>query len=70
MSRARSPTARTWPRPQPRRGRRREVYRDLRAAAESGWDFSSRWLGDGQTLATIRTTDLVPVDLNSAHVPA
>jgi alpha,alpha-trehalase len=42
-----------------------EVYRDLRAAAESGWDFSSRWLGDGQTLATIRTTDLVPVDLNS-----
>jgi alpha,alpha-trehalase len=41
------------------------VYRDLRAAAESGWDFSSRWLGDGQTLATIRTTDLVPVDLNS-----
>ncbi len=23
------------------------VYRDLRAAAESGWDFSSRWLGDG-----------------------
>jgi alpha,alpha-trehalase len=43
-----------------------EVYRHLRAAAESGWDFSSRWLGDGRTLATIRTTDLVPVDLNSA----
>ncbi len=42
-----------------------EVYRDLRAAAESGWDFSSRWLGDGRTLATIRTTDIVPVDLNS-----
>ena len=42
-----------------------QVYRDLRAAAESGWDFSSRWLADGRTLATIRTTDLVPVDLNS-----
>jgi alpha,alpha-trehalase len=42
-----------------------EVYRDLRAAAESGWDFSSRWFGDGKTLATIRTTALVPVDLNS-----
>lgn len=41
------------------------VYRDLRAAAESGWDFSSRWLGDGRTLATIRTTSIVPVDLNS-----
>jgi alpha,alpha-trehalase len=42
-----------------------EVYRDLRAAAESGWDFSSRWLSDGKTLATIHTTALVPVDLNS-----
>lgn len=41
------------------------VYRDLRAAAESGWDFSSRWLADGRTLATIRTTQIVPVDLNS-----
>ncbi|MDF0490026.1 alpha,alpha-trehalase TreF [Sphingomonas sp. H39-1-10] len=42
-----------------------QVNRDLRAAAESGWDFSSRWLADGQTLATIRTTQIVPVDLNS-----
>ena len=42
-----------------------EVYRDLRAAAESGWDFSSRWLADGKTLGTIRTTDFLPVDLNS-----
>jgi alpha,alpha-trehalase len=42
-----------------------EVYCDLRAAAESGWDFSSRWLADGKSLATINTTALVPVDLNS-----
>ncbi|MBB3103168.1 alpha,alpha-trehalase TreA [Azomonas macrocytogenes] len=42
-----------------------EVYRDLRAGAESGWDFSSRWLGDRKTLATIRTTAIVPIDLNS-----
>ena len=42
-----------------------EVYRDLRAAAESGWDFSSRWLADGKTLGSIRTTDFAPVDLNS-----
>lgn len=41
------------------------VYRNLRAAAESGWDFSSRWLGDEHDLATIRTTDIVPIDLNS-----
>ncbi len=39
--------------------------RDLRSAAESGWDFSSRWLKDGKNLATIQTTSYVPVDLNS-----
>ncbi|HYG08020.1 MAG TPA: alpha,alpha-trehalase TreA [Stenotrophomonas sp.] len=42
-----------------------EVYRDLRAGAESGWDYSSRWLGDRRQLQTIRTTAIVPVDLNS-----
>ena len=42
-----------------------EVYRDLRAGAESGWDFSSRWLGDPQRLSSIRTTRIVPVDLNA-----
>jgi alpha,alpha-trehalase len=42
-----------------------ELYRDIRAAAESGWDFSSRWLADGRHLNTIRTVSLLPVDLNS-----
>jgi alpha,alpha-trehalase len=42
-----------------------EVYRDLRAAAESGWDFSSRWFDDPQRLSTSHTTQIVPVDLNS-----
>lgn len=42
-----------------------EVFRDLRAGAESGWDYSSRWLADGQSLKTIQTTAIVPVDLNS-----
>ena len=42
-----------------------EVYRDLRAGAESGWDYSSRWLDDRASLATIRTTAMVAVDLNS-----
>lgn len=41
------------------------VYRDIRAAAESGWDFGSRWFADGRTRATIDTTDIVPIDLNS-----
>ncbi len=43
----------------------KEVYANLRAGAASGWDFSSRWLTDKKTLATIRVTDMVPVDLNS-----
>jgi alpha,alpha-trehalase len=49
-----------------------EVYRDLRAGAESGWDYSSRWLADGKDLATIRTTAIAPVDLraDSGHVDA
>lgn len=42
-----------------------EVYRDLRAGAESGWDYSSRWLRDGHRLASIRTTQFIPIDLNA-----
>jgi alpha,alpha-trehalase len=42
-----------------------ELYRNIRAAAESGWDFGSRWFADGRTRATIDTTEIVPVDLNS-----
>jgi alpha,alpha-trehalase len=42
-----------------------DFYRNLRAACESGWDFSSRWLKDSQDLGSIRTLDLLPVDLNS-----
>ncbi|PYD78453.1 alpha,alpha-trehalase TreF [Komagataeibacter sucrofermentans] len=41
-----------------------EVYRDLRAGSETGWDFSSRWLADGHTLSTIHTTELLTVELN------
>ncbi len=45
-------------------GEEKRIYQDLRSAAESGWDFSSRWFRDGKTLETIHTTDIVPVDLN------
>ena len=41
------------------------TYRNLRAAAESGWDFSTRWFRDGLSLETIHTTEIIPVDLNS-----
>ncbi|MDM0082980.1 MULTISPECIES: alpha,alpha-trehalase TreF [Variovorax] len=58
------------------------IYRDIRAACESGWDFSTRWMreppppGDVQpcahvraataaSLASLCTTDILPVDLNA-----
>ncbi|MBB1285400.1 alpha,alpha-trehalase TreA [Flavisolibacter sp. BT320] len=41
------------------------VYTNLRAGAESGWDFSSRWFADTLHLATIETTNIIPVDLNA-----
>ena len=40
------------------------LYRHLRAGAESGWDYSSRWFKDGGSFATIHTTNVLPVDLN------
>jgi len=39
-------------------------YLHIRAAAESGWDFSSRWFSDPNDIRTVHTTDIVPVDLN------
>ncbi|WP_153798234.1 alpha,alpha-trehalase TreF [Foetidibacter luteolus] len=40
------------------------ICRNLRSCAETGWDFSSRWLADGKSLSTIQVTNLIPVDLN------
>lgn len=42
----------------------KDFYRNIRAACESGWDFSSRWMADPSNLDTIQTTRVVPVDLN------
>ncbi len=44
---------------------RGDYYRNIRAACESGWDFSSRWLKNPDDLVSIQTTLIVPVDLNS-----
>ncbi len=41
-----------------------KIFLDLRAGAESGWDFSSRWFRDAQDIQSIHTTDIVAVDLN------
>ncbi|RYZ18434.1 MAG: trehalase, partial [Chitinophagaceae bacterium] len=43
---------------------REGIFREVRSAAESGWDFSSRWFSDGKSLDSIRTTRILPVDLN------
>ncbi len=43
----------------------KRLYRNIRAACESGWDFSSRWFADGKNLSSIVTTEIIPVDLNS-----
>lgn len=46
-----------------------EFYIDIKSAAESGWDFSSRWYilngANGGNLTNIHTRDIIPVDLNA-----
>lgn len=42
-----------------------ETYRELRAAAESGWDFSSRWFAEQGGMESTCTTSILPIDLNS-----
>ena len=42
----------------------KRMYLHLRAAAESGWDFSSRWFTNPTDIKTIHTADVIPVDLN------
>lgn len=42
-----------------------EMYHNLRAGAESGIDFSTRWFGDKRNLTTIEVINFVPPDLNA-----
>jgi alpha,alpha-trehalase len=41
------------------------LYNNIRAAAESGWDFSSRWFEDEISLSKCIASEIIPVDLNS-----
>ncbi|GLI69768.1 hypothetical protein VaNZ11_014451, partial [Volvox africanus] len=41
------------------------LFCDVASAAESGWDFSSRWFVSGDGLQHTRTTQIVPADLNA-----
>lgn len=47
-----------------------ETYVQLKSGAESGWDFSSRWMfdkngGNNANLTNIHVTRIIPVDLNA-----
>jgi alpha,alpha-trehalase len=44
---------------------RESLYSNLRAAAASGWDFSSRWYAREGEFASTATANLIPVDLNA-----
>ena len=41
-----------------------ELFQDLRSAAESGWDFSTRWYANEEDFSSTMTTSILPVDLN------
>jgi alpha,alpha-trehalase len=43
---------------------KRMVWHNLRSAAASGWDFSSRWMLRGNELYNTKTADIIPIDLN------
>nr|CAD1835474.1 unnamed protein product [Ananas comosus var. bracteatus] len=43
-----------------------KFYHEIASGAESGWDFSSRWMRlNSSDLTTIATTSIIPVDLNT-----
>ncbi|MES2881464.1 MAG: trehalase family glycosidase, partial [Bacteroidota bacterium] len=43
---------------------KKKLFKNLRAACESGWDFSSRWYKNENDFTSIHTTEIIPVDLN------
>ncbi|XP_028789586.1 probable trehalase [Neltuma alba] len=44
---------------------KQHFYREVASAAESGWDFSTRWMRDPSDFTTLATTAVIPVDLNA-----
>ena len=43
----------------------KNIYKNLRAGACSGWDFSSRWFEQADQISTIQVLDIAPIDLNA-----
>ncbi|CAL2260699.1 unnamed protein product [Prunus armeniaca] len=44
---------------------KQHFYREVASAAESGWDFSTRWMRNHSDFTTLATTSILPVDLNA-----
>ncbi|XP_057520441.1 probable trehalase [Amaranthus tricolor] len=44
---------------------KKKLYREIASTAESGWDFSTRWMRNSSDLTTLSTTSIIPVDLNA-----
>ncbi|XP_042507494.1 probable trehalase [Macadamia integrifolia] len=44
---------------------KQQLYRQLATTAETGWDFSTRWMRNTSDLTTLVTTSILPVDLNA-----
>lgn len=44
---------------------KKQLYREIASTAETGWDFSTRWMKNPSDLTTLSTTMIVPVDLNA-----
>lgn len=49
---------------------REQLWTELKAGAESGWDFTSRWYVDAEggssgALGDTRTSQILPTDLNA-----
>eukprot|EP00917_Polyrhabdina_sp_WS-2016_P004048 GHVP01009251.1.p1 GENE.GHVP01009251.1~~GHVP01009251.1.p1 ORF type:complete len:616 (+),score=107.59 GHVP01009251.1:214-1848(+) len=42
---------------------RETIFKNISASCESGWDFSSRWMGRENTLEEQETSEIIPVDL-------
>ncbi|KAJ0049240.1 hypothetical protein Pint_14869 [Pistacia integerrima] len=43
---------------------KQHFYREVASTAESGWDFSTRWMRNTSDITTLATTSILPVDLN------
>ncbi|KAM7491512.1 hypothetical protein LguiA_034433 [Lonicera macranthoides] len=41
---------------------KQHLYCEITSTAESGWDFSTRWMRNGSDLTTLTTTSIIPYE--------